>query len=348
MKHMHRCTAVAAGVLGLLAAIPAGAAGASTEPAYRLTKTVSLGAPDSWDYVIVDAPSNRVFVAHGDRVTVVDAREGTVIGNVEGLTGGARGIAISSADNRGYMDDGRAGIVRSFDLKTLQAGKTIKADAGADAVVRDSSSGNIFVMNGGAGNVSVIDPKLDDKVATIEIGGKIEYAAADGKGKLFVNGEAKNEIVRIDTRTNQVDARWPIEKCESPHGLAIDPSTRRLFSSCANSLLAVIDADTGATVATVAIGKGSDGVAFDAKRKLILSSNGTDGTLSVIHAKDAKTYLPLATVKTTVTARTIGIHPETGRVYLAAVDQDPNNVAPNGKKLPVPGSLKLLILDPAN
>jgi len=35
--------------------------------------------------VVFDAGSHRVYVAHGDRVTVVDGRDGTIVGQVEGF-----------------------------------------------------------------------------------------------------------------------------------------------------------------------------------------------------------------------------------------------------------------------
>ena len=61
-----------------------------------------------------------MFIAHGDRVTVVDARNGTVLGQIGGFPGGTHGIAIAPASGRGYTDDGKAGTVTSFDLKSLK------------------------------------------------------------------------------------------------------------------------------------------------------------------------------------------------------------------------------------
>ena len=89
---------------------------AQSAPLYTVTKTVALGAPDRWDFVVFDPASHKVFVAYGDRVTVVDGRTGAILGNVEGLQGGAHGIAIVPGTGRGYTDDGRAGTAASFDL----------------------------------------------------------------------------------------------------------------------------------------------------------------------------------------------------------------------------------------
>src|ERR1700689_1106281 len=87
---------------------------------YHVTKTVVLGAPDRWDYFVYDSPSHRVYVAHGDRVTVVDGRDGKIVGEVQGLPGGTAGIAISRASGLGYTDDGEAGEAAAFSLRTLK------------------------------------------------------------------------------------------------------------------------------------------------------------------------------------------------------------------------------------
>ena len=111
------------------------------------------------------------------------------------------------------------------------------------------------------------------------------------------------------------------------------------------SVLVVLNIDSGAIVATLPIGAGTDAAAFDPRRKLIFSSNGRDGTLSVIEEKDPQNYVPLATVKTVVSARTMDLDPQSGRIYLVAGDAAP---APNagGKRAILPGSLRLLFLDP--
>ncbi|MGA7372296.1 MAG: YncE family protein [Methyloceanibacter sp.] len=291
-----------------------------------------------------------MFVAHGDRVTVVDGRTGAILGNVEGLQGGAHGIAIVPGTGRGYTDDGRAGTAASFDLDKLNLINTIKADADADAVVFDPTSGHVFVVDGDPGKLTVIDPKSDSAVATIDAGGKLETAVAGDNGKLYVNGEEKREIIRVDTATNQVDGHWPIPNCTSPHGLALDPEAHRLFSSCTNNVLVIVDADTGTTIATLPIGARSDAAAFDPKRKLIFSSNG-DGSLSVIAEKDANTFVTVASVATLRSARTMAVDPVSGRLYVVAADTTVNPSADPSdlrhRYVVTPGSAKLLFLDPA-
>jgi YVTN family beta-propeller protein len=329
----------------------AAAAAPTAMPAYRITHTVALGAPDRWDYLSFDPATQRLFVAHGDRVTVLDGRDGSVLGQVEGFPGGTHGIGIVNALGRGYSDDGRAGTAGSFDLRTFKLLHTIKAGDDADAVTFDPPSGHIFVVNGDPGTLTVIDPKVDAAIATVSAGSKLEFAVSGLNGKLYVNAPGKGEIVRIDTHSNQADAHWPVPSCKDSTGLAIDTDTHRLFSSCRNGVLAVVDADDGSTVASLPIGRGTDAAAFDPKRRLVFSSNGTDGTISVIAELDANTFRPLGTIATAVTARTMTLDPQSGRLYVAAaeVDQAAQAAAapaPRPRAPLVAGSLKVLYLDP--
>ncbi len=247
-------------------------------------------------------------------------------------------------------------------MKTLKTIKRIKTGDDADAIAFDPTSGHVFVINGDSGTITVIDPKQTSALATVQVGGKLEFAVAGGNGKLYVNGAARKEIVRLATRINRIDARWPISNCTSPHGLAIDTASHRLFASCLNDLLIVVDSDSGVTVATLPIGSGTDAAAFDPVRKLIFSSNGRDGTLSIIQEKDPQSFVSLGSVKTAVSGRTMGIAPASGRIYLAAADMAaatarghagsarPGNgagEAPRTASAILPGSLRLLFLDPA-
>ena len=105
------------------------------------------------------------------------------------------------------------------------------------------------------------------------------------------------------------------------------------------------------TTATLPIGQGTDGAAFDPVRKRAFSSNG-DGTLTVISENNANTFTVMETVQTKVTGKTMGIDPQSGRLYIAAADTDPNAPIANGpngrpgRPKPLPGTLKLLFLDP--
>ncbi|HEX4098664.1 MAG TPA: hypothetical protein VHX64_18195, partial [Caulobacteraceae bacterium] len=228
----------------LALALAAPAARAQPAAPYVLAKSTLLGAPDRWDYVVFDPSTRRVYVAHGDRLTVVEAGSGEVVGQVEGVPGGTHGTAISAATGQGFTDDGQAGAAVAFDLKTLKLTRTIHADQDADAMVAEPATGHVFVIEGDPGAITVIDPKADAAIATIKAGEKLEYAAAGEPGVIYVAGNRNSDLLKIDARTNAVVARWPTPDCSSPHGLAYDAAGRRLFMGCVNSKLMVLDASS--------------------------------------------------------------------------------------------------------
>lgn len=355
MKYSLLSMAAAAALAVTLGPIAAAAQGDASS-GYRLVQQVHLGAPDRWDYVVYDRDAHRVYVAHGDRVTVVDGHSGSVVGQVRGMPGGTHGIAISHAANRGYTDDGEAGQGVAFDLGTLQVTKRLKADDDADAVTIDPLSGHVFIIDGDPGELTVIEPRSDSVIATVHAGSKLEYAVAGDNGKVYVNGVEKRVIYRIDTGSNQVDATWSIPDCEGPHGLAIDTATHRLFSSCENQKLTIVNADSGAVVDSVPIGRGSDAAAFDPSHKLIFSSNGTDGTVTMIREVSADRFVPAGTLKTMLSARTMSVDPDSGRLFVVGAKTSPKAMAAfvaarrAGKRTPLPftpGSLELRMYDPA-
>lgn len=332
--------------LALLGGVSIAAQPAFAAPAYTLAASIPLGAPDRWDYAVADPSGGRVYVAHGDRVAVVDAHKLTLVGEVQGIPGGTHGTAISTPTGQGFTDDGRNGQAIAFDLKSLAVTRRIPAAEDADSMTIDPVSGHVFVIEGDPGTITVVDPRSDTAVATIAVGEKMEYAATDGRGSLYVAGVAKRDLLRIDGRSNTVTARWPTPDCAAPHGLAIDAARRRVFVGCENQKLMVVDADSGRVVAELPIGRGNDAVAYDPVRRRVFASNGRDGTVSVFQQASADTYAPLDPILTQVSGRTMTVDPKTGDVFVPAAQLDPNS-PPGGFPHAEPGTLKLLVFKPA-
>jgi YVTN family beta-propeller protein len=326
-------------------ALAANSQAADAASPYRISKSISLGAPERWDYLTFEPVSNRIFVAHGDRIDVIDASSEKVVGQV--AVDGANGAAIIPAIGKGYAGSRGGKSVLVFDLNTFKVTKTLPAAEDTDAIVYDPASKHVFLMQGDPHSITVIDTATDRVVTTVHLSGQPEFAAVDGAGKLFVNIEDKREIQRVDTKTGKVDATWPIPDCDSPHGLAIDDKSHRLFTSCVNSKLFVVNATNGAVVTGLPIGKHSDAAAYDNHTKRVFSSNG-DGTLSVIQQESADQYKSLAEVPTQLGARTMTLDPKTGRIYLVTGDYsevDPNAKDPRKRYAVKPGSTRMLLLD---
>ena len=139
--------------------------------------------------------------------------------------------------------------LQNYGARTMFAGQisTVRCyqdNALLKSVLSEPGNGGVLVIDGDSGKVTVIDPKSDAVVATIDGGGGLEFGVLGGDGKFYVDGADKNEIVRMDLATNKADAHWPLPGCTTPHGLAIDRAHMRLFASCGGKTMAVIDAKT--------------------------------------------------------------------------------------------------------
>ncbi|HWW77007.1 MAG TPA: hypothetical protein VNZ44_16520, partial [Pyrinomonadaceae bacterium] len=284
--------------------------------------------------------------SHATHVLVVDADTGAVVGDIPD-TPGVHGIAVVEDAGKGYVSNGRASTVTVFDLKSLKTLKQIPVGKNPDAILYDAASGRVFTMNGGGDDTTAIDVKTDAVAGTLALGGKPEFAVADGRGRVFVNLEDKSAIAEFDTRRLAVEARWPIAPAEEPSGLAFDRQHRRLFSVGSNRLMAVVDADSGKVVTTVPIGGGVDAAAFDPETGLVFSSNG-EGTLTVVHEDSPDRYTVVETVATRRGARTLALDPKTHRVYLVTAEfgppPAPTPERPRPRPSIVPGTFTLLVV----
>jgi DNA-binding beta-propeller fold protein YncE len=275
-----------------------------------------IGGDVRYDYLRVDPDMRRLYVSHATRVDVLDADTGAIVGQIAPMNG-IHGIAVVPGLKRGFITAGSDRAVVMFDLDTFKIAKVIHGlGVKPDAIEYDPETKMIFVANGASGGITVIDPEKGEIAVTIPIQGKLEGLAFDGRGHLFVNTEDKSMIQVIDTHAMKPIATWPIAPVEGGTGLAIDAVHHRLFSAGGNNMLAVVDSDTGAIVATPAIGEDPDGDAFDAASGTIYTSNMV-GTVTAIHQDSPDAYSVAQTVPTAFGARTIALDSKTGRIFLS-------------------------------
>src|ERR1700758_3713264 len=186
--HQLLCAVLAAAsVLVAVSAQPAPPAAAGT---YRMITQFPIGGNDAgYDYLRVDAPTRRVFVAHLNRVEVLNADTGEKLGEVAGMHG-VHGIELIPELGKGYTSNGLDRSVTVFDRSTLKIRNVIRyTGVKPDAIQYTPESLRLFVVNGGAsGDVTVIDPRTDAIVGTVDLGGsKLEQIGFDGRGRAFVN-----------------------------------------------------------------------------------------------------------------------------------------------------------------
>ena len=309
---------------------------------YRVTQTYNLGGEGRWDYVVPDPPNHRVFIARENRVMVVDEDHGTLLGEVTGIQG-AHGTAVAQSSGHGFATQGNDQSVAMFDLKTYKTLGRIPAAEDADAIVYDSVSNRVFTFNGDAHSSTVIDP-AGKLITNIPLGGKPEYGASAGDGKVYGNLTDTSEVVEIDAKTATVTRRWPTAPCKQPVSMALDTAHHRLFSGCRSGVMAISDYQAGKVVATVPIGTGVDGAGYDAASGDAFASNA-DGTLTVIHQDTPDQYHVAQTVTTPQGSRNMGLDPTNHRLFLVSAKFGEPPAGGRGRPPVLPGSFSLMVVE---
>lgn len=325
-KQRRGSKAIAAGVvlagLGLVlaganASLGARAAKPGAGTGYHLIHTYKISGDTFWDYMAVDAAHRHLFVSHGDHVVVMNVDTGRIVGNIPD-TQGVHGIAIADGLNRGFVSDGAANEVTIFNLTTLKTIGTVKVTGrDPDCIVYDPASKRVFTFNGRSDNSTAIDARTGKVLGTIALGGRPEYAVADGRGHIYNNIEDKSEQVAINSRTLKITKRWSLAPGEHPSGLAMDTAHRRLIAGCHNEMMVIVNPDAGKVVGTVPIGPGVDACRFDpATQQAFCSSGGGKGTLTIAHEDSPNHFSLVAHVETEPGARTMALDLKTRNVFL--------------------------------
>jgi DNA-binding beta-propeller fold protein YncE len=324
----------------------AAAAVAAAGPGYKVIKTYKLGGEGGWDYMTADSAARHLYISRSTHVIVLDLDSGKTVGDIAD-TPGVHGIALAPDLGRGFTSNGREGTVSIFDLKTLATTTKVKVGDNPDAILYDPSSKRVFTFNGKSQDSTAIDAASGKVLGTIKLDGKPEFAAADGKGEVFVNIEDKSELTVIDPKNLAVKTKWPLAPCEEPSGLSIDKKHRRLFVGCDNKMMAVVDADTGKVLATPAIGDGVDATAYDDDTHLAFASCG-EGVLTVVKEESPNKFSVSETVPTQQGARTMALDPKTHNAYSVTANfgppPAPTTDNPHPRRSIVPDTFVVLVV----
>ena len=327
--------------------IVAATAGGAAGPGYKVVNTYKAGGEGGWDYLTADAVTRRLYISRAAHVIVLDLDSGTNVGDIAD-TPGVHGIALAPELGRGFTSNGGEGTVSIFDLKTLATSGKVRVGENPDAILYDPATKRIFTFNGRSQDATAVDAQKGTVLGTIKLDGKPEFAASDGKGKIFVNIEEKSELVAIDPGKLEVKSKWPLAPCESPTGLSMDRRNRRLFVGCDNKMMAVVDADSGKVLATPAIAEGVDATAFDEETGLAFASCG-EGVLSVVREDSPDKFSVAENVPTQAGARTMALDSKTHNVYVVTAKFGPPPATtadnPHPRRSIVPDTFEMCIRD---
>ena len=322
---------------------------AIAEDPYKFLNEIPIGGEGGWDILTVDAAARRLYLSHATKVVVVDLEKNAVAGEIAD-TPGVHAFVAAPEVQRGFSTNGKENKASVVDLKTLHTVSKIDTGESPDALVYDSKHGEVYIFNHRGSSVTVIDAKTSKVAATISLGGGPEFAAVDPTAdRVYVNIEDKSEVAAIDTAKHEVVAHWPLAPGEEPSGIALDAAHHRLFSTCHNKMMTMLDIQSGKVVGTAPIGSGVDGAAFDDSTQLAFASCG-EGVTTILKEETPEKLNVIQTLKTERGARTMALDPKTHRIYLPTAQFEPApspspGSSPARPKI-VPNTLKLLVYGP--
>ena len=322
----------------------------AAEEAYKFLNEIPIGGEGGWDILTIDSAARRLYLSHATKVVVVDLEKNAVIGEIADTPGVHAFLAVPEFQH-GFSSNGKENKSSVVDLETLKTISKIDTDENPDAIAYAPRHRAIYIFNHSGNSATVTDAATLDPVTRLPLGGSPEFAVVDNaSGRVFCNLEDKSEVAVIDSSKPEVIAHWPLAPGVEPTGIALDAAHHRLFATCHNKVMVMLDSETGKVVATVPIGAGVDGCVFDDSTQLAFASCG-DGTTTIAREETPEKLTVVQTLKTERGARTIALDPKTKRIYLPtaqfeAMPTPSPGASPTRPKIK-PNTCKLLIYGPA-
>jgi len=307
------------------------AAAVAQSPLTITGRTELAGYTGDFDHFAYDLAGNRLFLAAEDHgsVEVFDLKTGAHLKTIPNM-GTPHTIVFQPKINRLLVTDGSKAMTRLLDATTYRQLGTVKLTPGADSAGYDRKAGRLWVVTGGKdvpmadSYVSEIDPATGQRFGDVHFDADhVEAMAVEQHGPhIYVNVTDKNYVATIDKATHKVVARWPVTAAEQNCCFAFDEANARLFMVTRKpGKLLVLNAHTGATIATFDAPARTDEVLWDVKHRRIYVLGG-EGYIGVLQQRSADDYVELPRLATAPGAKTGIMIPETGTLYVAASPGD--------------------------
>lgn len=313
------------------------------EAAGRFQVQSRIAGPDGrWDYTTIDPVARRLYLGRKSGVLVMDLDNGHI--DPQAVAGeNVHGARLVGDSGLVLSTNGASNTVTIFESQGYKVRGKVQVGASPDDAVYDPATRLVAVINHDDGTISMVDAAALKLVRTIRIGGILEAAAVAGGGTLYVNIADQHEIAVVDLAAGKLLRRFALKGCEEPSGLAYDATDGYVASVCDNGVTKILRAADGSEVATIKTGLGSDGLIYDARRKLFFVPAARPGTLSVIAVGVGGAPELRQVVETAPGARLGALDEKTGRIYLPSAKRGPP-VPPDTWPSVVPGTFAFVVV----
>lgn len=309
---------------------PAAAAAPAAAQPLTLASGVDIpGYKGDFDHFAVDTAGDRLFLAgeEGKTLEIFKLSTGERLKTLTDQVEIPHSLLYMPASDELLVVDGGPGGPRVLDGKTYAIKRQYKMPVlGSDSVGYDETSGHLWVVNGGKdvplaySYLTEIDPMTGKIFHNIRFDADhVEAMAIDpGSDKLWISVTDKNKTVIVDRKAGSIIGEWPVTAAQQNAPMTYDPKTRRLFIVTRKpGMLLVVNADTGATVASFKAPERTDQVVWDPINRRVYVTGG-EGYISVVQQDDADHYAEVARIPSAPGAKTAILTPDAKTLYVAA------------------------------
>ena len=278
------------------------------------------GTPGGFDHAAVHGGRGLLYVAHtaNDTVDVIDCATDTYLRSIPNLSRVA-GALVSETHDLVFTSNRGENTVGIFSPARDEAVARVKVGVGPNGLAYATDHRLLLAANvgdpsrRGSFTVSLVDVSSRAVIANIPVPGRTRWTVVDAEsGRFYVNVADPPQIVVVDSAdpTRLADA-FPLPAV-GPHGLELDPTTRRLFCACDGKVLLVVDARSGEVRSEHAISGVPDVIFLNAALRHLYIAIGDPGVIEVF---DTRTMRRLESVPTERGAHTIGFDSVRNTVY---------------------------------
>jgi sugar lactone lactonase YvrE len=326
------CAAVAAACSPKTPAEPAAKAQAA-KPADGVLKQAGgvdiPGYKGDFDHFAIDEKGDRLFLAgeEGKTLEVFKLSTGERIKTLTDQVEVPHSLFYMPASDELLILDGGPGGPRVLDGKTYAVKRHYKMpELGSDSIGYDAKANRLWVVSGGKdvplpySYLTEIDPGTGKIFHNIKFDADhVEAMAIDpASDRLWISVTDKNKTAIVDRKAGKIIGEWPVTAAQQNAPMTFDPVTRRLFIVTRKpGMLLVVNADTGATVASFKAPERTDQVVWDPINRRVYVTGG-EGYIGVIQQDDADHYSEAGHVPSAPGAKTAILTPDAKRLYVAA------------------------------
>ena len=272
------------------------------------------GGAGHFDFMGMDGRNQLVLACHPGKtsIAVLDIASGKATDVNVGTE--VNGVAADGMNHRVYAAGPGKKLV-ALDSTTWTKVGELALDGPGDCVQFDRTRGVIYVDNDDGTNLWIVDAKTLKITGTVTIKEAPEYMEYDnGKNLIFQAIKSSSTVQVIDAEAKKVDREYTLGTLTSPHGLALDRKTRRLFVAGKNGKLVILDADSGKLLNTVDVVASSDQIAYDPSNMRVYIPAG--GELQVVQI-DGDNGKVLGSVPVSKDCKRVAVDRRTHDVYVA-------------------------------